>query len=65
MHQAKWTFGKTLCEEGLGLELRVSSTNKLNSLSLRGAERRGNPTKDEIATPFALDTMRCRAWGSQ
>jgi len=83
MHSAEWAFGTALCEEGLRLALWVSSTNELNSLSLRGAEwLRGaaeanpeiprfarnkfrNPRKDEIATPFALNTMRCRASGSQ
>jgi hypothetical protein len=32
---------------------------------LRGAEQRSNPNKNEIAAPFALNTMRCRASGSQ
>jgi hypothetical protein len=37
----------------------------LNERSLREVERRSNPKKNEIAAPFALYTMRCRASGSQ
>ena len=33
----------------------VTNTNTLNSLSLRGVERRSNPLKNEIATPFGLE----------
>ena len=32
----------------------ISNTNALSKLSLRGAERRSNPKKNEIATPFGL-----------
>ena len=42
---------------------KLTNTNALNNLSLRGvprfAGRRSNPKKNEIAAPFALYTMRC------
>jgi hypothetical protein len=39
--------------------LLLINTNALSSLSLRGVERRSNPMKNEIATPFGLAMTIC------
>ena len=36
-----------------------TNTNEISKMSLRGVERRSNPKKDEIATPFGL-AMTCK-----
>jgi len=45
---------------------RLRGKAEANSETPRFARNKlRNPKKDEIATPFALYTMRCRASGSQ
>jgi hypothetical protein len=34
------------------------NTNEISNVSLRGAERRGNPGENQIATPFGF-AMTC------
>ena len=36
-----------------------TNTNAISNLSLRGAERRSNPMKNEIAAPFGLAMTPC------
>jgi hypothetical protein len=37
----------------------MTHTNEISKVSLQGAERRSNPKKDEIGTPFGL-AMTCK-----
>ena len=39
--------------------VRITNTNAISHLSLRGAERRSNPMKNEIAAPFGLAMTPC------
>ena len=43
----------------LALGSLSTNTNAISNLSLRGAERRSNPMKNEIAAPFGLAMTPC------